>query len=228
MHPLVVPGPSCQLPYASESFASIHAFSLPALLPAASLPFMLKECRRTLVSDVPIRVTTHPDVTPTQESPKQTSSKAGILHLTILDPTPLPSTLGPRLRDWLDRHLILHLERQFKCINPSRLFPVWLADANLRAPGSSILQVKFLACCPSSTTVSSPETDDAGQEVPLRGDSVEQQLESVIGRMLWKEMWGPYVQAAEKWWWEDESVMEECEKMRTCWEYAVIKAVKQE
>lgn len=55
--------------------------------------------------------------------------------------------------------------------------------------------------------------------------NTKQELKSVVGRMMWKEMWGPYVQAGT-WWWEDESVVEECERMQTCWEYSIIEAVK--
>lgn len=57
-------------------------------------------------------------------------------------------------------------------------------------------------------------------------ETTTQELKSVVGRMLWKEMWGGYVEG-EKWWWDDESVVEECERMGTCWEYAVIEAVKE-
>lgn len=56
--------------------------------------------------------------------------------------------------------------------------------------------------------------------------TTKQELKSVVGRMLWKEMWGAYVEG-EKWWWEDGSVVEECERMGTCWEYAVIEGVKE-
>jgi hypothetical protein len=58
-------------------------------------------------------------------------------------------------------------------------------------------------------------------------ERTRQELKSVVGRMLWKEMWGVYV-VGEKWWWDDESVVEECERMGTCWEYAVIEGVKEE
>jgi hypothetical protein len=43
--------------------------------------------------------------------------------------------------------------------------------------------------------------------------------------MLWKEMWGSYVKG--EWWWDDESVVEECERMGTCWEYVIIEAIKE-
>lgn len=231
VHPLNVPGPTSQLPYASENFTSIHAFSLPALLPASSIPSMLKECHRTLISGPTIPLATSPAPFSSNISLPMPTSKAGTLHLVILDPAPLPSRLGPKLRAWLDNHLILNLEKQFRCINPGRLFPVWLADAGLRAPGSTILPVQFLACYSASVApTASSEDNDIDNGLQVMGeqpeDNTKQELKSVIGRMLWKEMWGPFVQA-ENWWWEDEGVVEECKRMRTCWEYAIIEAVKQ-
>jgi hypothetical protein len=226
VHPLTVPGPTSQLPYASNIFSSIHAFYLPSLLPASSIPSILRECHRTLMSggEIGTAISTGPFTA--INGPPQSESKAGTLHLTILDPSPLPSTLGPRLRTWLDNHLILNLEKKFRCINPCRLFPIWLADAGLRAVGSTILPVQFLACCNASQT--SKIKDENGFKSPGIGaeERTKQELKSVVGRMLWKEMWGSYVQT-DKWWWEDEHIVEECERMQTCWEYAIIEAVKQ-
>jgi hypothetical protein len=145
----------------------------------------------------------------------------------------------------LDDNLILNLEKQFRCINPSRLFPDWLADAGLRAEGSTVMYVKFFASVPSaawsrcsSTAISRREDDDdrdpatideyekeRQREKEMEDGLIKQELKSVVGRMLWKEIWGPYVQG-EKWWWEDESIVDECERMGTVWEYAVIEAVK--
>jgi hypothetical protein len=48
----------------------------------------------------------------------------------------------------------------------------------------------------------------------------------MVGRMLWKEMWGSFVEGDE-WWWDDKSVIEECERIGTCWEYTMIEAVKE-
>ncbi|PMD34380.1 hypothetical protein L207DRAFT_437301 [Hyaloscypha variabilis F] len=217
IQPLAVPGPTSQLPYASNIFTSIQAFCLPALLPAASLPLILKECHRTLISAPSPASPTEPAPfsSSTTLVPHKPDIKAGTLHLTILDPSPLPSTLGPRLRAWLDTHLILNLERQFRCINPSRLFPIWLADAGLRGEGSTIVNVRFFASVGMETV--------GGEE---EAERTRQELKSVVGRMLWREMWGGYV-VGEKWWWDDESVVEECERMGTFWEYAVIEGVKE-
>ncbi|KAH8784454.1 hypothetical protein BGZ57DRAFT_818917 [Hyaloscypha finlandica] len=220
IHPLAVPGLTSQLPYTSNLFNSIQAFCLPALLPAASLPLILKECHRTLVSAPSPPSPTEPapfssTTTIIPINPRPQTGKGGTLHLTILDPSPLPATLGPRLRAWLDNHLILNLERQFRCINPSRLFPIWLADAGLRAEGSTIVNRRFFASVGTDMAIGEDETERTKQE-----------LKSVVGKMLWKEMWGGYVEG-EKWWWDDEGVAEECERMGTCWEYAVIEGVKE-
>lgn len=222
VHPLAVSGPTSRLPYDSGIFNAIHAISISSLFPAASLPLLLKECHRTLTSAPTLQFLTSPESVPLSTSPGTSSSpligRGGKLHLTILDPSPLPATLGPRLRDWLDNHLILNLERQFRCINSSRLFPVWLADAGLRAEGSTIVSVRFLA----SSTPSSLQAAGSTEEC----ENTKSELKSVVGRMLWKEMWGSYVQA-NRWWWEDESIVEECERMGTMWEYSVIEAVKE-
>ncbi|KAK0109916.1 hypothetical protein ONS95_002587 [Cadophora gregata] len=232
IHPLLVPGPTSQLPYASNIFSEIHAFSIPSLLPASSIPSIVKECHRTLISAT--HVLPQSDTSPQSFSKSASSTLAGTnpvarggtLHLTILDPSPLPATLGPRLREWLDNYLILHLEKHFRCLNPSRLFPVWLSDAGLRSEGSTIVNVRFFAAVnvpkPGLACANGGITTDGMEEV----DNTKQELKSIVGRMLWKEMWGSYVQG-DKWWWEDESILEECDRMGTVWEYAVIEAVKE-
>jgi hypothetical protein len=65
---------------------------------------------------------------------------------------------------------------------------------------------------------------DPGEQ--RRRDDTRAELKSVLGRMLWREMWGAYVEG-RSWWWEDVGIVEECERMGTCWEYAVIEAVKE-
>ncbi|CZR67390.1 uncharacterized protein PAC_17289 [Phialocephala subalpina] len=245
--PLTVPAPTPNLPFASGIFSSIHAFNLPSLLPASSIPTILSECHRILTPpSLPSfsANSSQATITPSRPNSSPSDSRGGALHLTILDPSPLPGTLGPRLRTWLDDHLVLNLEKQFRCINPSRLFPGWLADAGLRAEGSTVMYVKFFASVPLSCTSSlnpraSDELEGGFEDVEReegmqkeRGkereeERVKQELKSVVGRMLWKEIWGSFV-LGSKWWWEDESVVDECERMGTVWEYAVIDAVKGE
>lgn len=226
IHPLTTPSPTHTLPYAPSLFTSIHSIYLPALLPASSLPRILKDCHRCLRGS-------------------GDSARGGVLYLTIIDPNPLPATLGTRLRRWLDEHLIVNLERQFRCINPSRLFPIWLADAGLRGEGSVICVQRFLAAVPTAELGQGKEklrseqsngqtnvdkcvvADDDEKELEEKDEHVRQELKTQVGRMLWKEMWGGFVEG-DKWWWEDEKVVEECERLKTGWEYAVIAAVKED
>jgi hypothetical protein len=57
-------------------------------------------------------------------------------------------------------------------------------------------------------------------------DVTRLELRSIVGRMLWKETWGRYVDG-DQWWWDDKNVVDECEYMGTCWEYTTIEAVKE-
>jgi hypothetical protein len=191
--------------------------TLPTILPASSIPSILKECHRTLVSP------SLPTVPTSYLSNESSTGRGGVLHLTLLDPSPIPETLGPRLRTWLDTNLMLNLERQFRCLNPIRLFPIWLADAGLRAEGSTIVRVRFQASLPSNGSRISPTGTALIDEI---ADKVKNEMKSVVGRLLWKDMWGSYVEG-DRWWWEDKVVVEECERLGTAWEYAIIEAVKE-
>jgi hypothetical protein len=97
---------------------------------------------------------------------------------------------------------MLNLEKHFRCTSPGRLLPIWLKDARFSCQATVI---KFWA---------------TGKE---EGDHAE--LTAVIGKMLWKEMWGGYLDG-KKWWWDDEAVMEECDRMETRWECSLVEAVK--
>lgn len=90
-----------------------------------------------------------------------------------------------------------------------------------------IVNVRFFASVAASNSNSTNASGNSS--VSGNGEDLEntkQELKSIVGRMLWKEMWGSYVQG-DKWWWEDERIVEECERMGTVWEYAVIEAVKE-
>lgn len=213
--PLAMQEYAVDLPYSSNSFSSIHAFSLPTLFPASSIPGILKECYRLL------------DSQPKTAIPAALQST---LHLTIIDPAPLTASLGPILRTWLDNHLMFNLEKQFRCINPSRLFPSWLQEVGLRAEGSMILTVPFLASVNAEEAGLILAESNHDDQITTAGmvdktGIVKQELKSVVGRMLWQETWGPLVQA-QRWWWEEPDIIEECQRLRTCWEYSVIDAVR--
>jgi hypothetical protein len=184
IYPLTVPAPHHHLPYGKLLFTSITCLTLPSILPSSSIPPLLKECHRILVS-------------------------SGILNLTIMDHSPDTSTMGPKLRAWLDQHLWLNLEQNFRCMSPGRLLPVWLKAAGFsyEDEGSKVTIMKLAA---------------VGHE---KEDGELAELSALVGRMLWKEVWGGYVEG-KGWWWEDNEVLEECKELGTRWECVLVKAVK--
>jgi hypothetical protein len=97
---------------------------------------------------------------------------------------------------------VLNLEKHFRCMSPGRLLPIWLKDARFSCRATVI---KFRA---------------TGE-----GEGDHAELTAVIGKMLWKEMWGGFLDG-KKWWWDDEAVMEECDRMETRWECSLVEAVK--
>jgi hypothetical protein len=135
--------------------------------------------------------------------------------LTIIDPMPVASTLGHHMRMWLEENLLLNLERHFRCTNPSKLFPIWLADNSLRAQGSTITTARFVAVA---------DVENENEQMPSEAD-LRKKLRNTVGRMLWTEVWGSYVTGTE-WWWEDPACVQECIDYKTCWEYNLIEAVR--
>lgn len=133
---------------------------------------------------------------------------------------PVTSSLGPHMRAWLEEHLLLNLEKNFRCVNPSRLFPHWLAECDLRGEGSVISTAKFRAITPEGGVVL--ETPDGGQDER----NIRAELRGAVGRMLWREVWGVYVEA-NRWWWDDPACVKECLQLGTHWEYFIIEAVKE-
>ncbi|KAI6246384.1 hypothetical protein HI914_05316 [Erysiphe necator] len=228
-YPNIIPrniaSPSTQISYPVNTFMSISAVSMPYLFPASSIPTLLKECHRVLVSPVLPPSPTLP--AEFDSSPRTTQqTRGGSLHLIILDPSPIEATIGPHFRNWLETHLMINLERHFRCVHPSRIFPVWLEDAGLQAKSSKNFHVRFLASVPKNSQSSAVLRNEKLESDELEeSDSIELQLKSVAGRMLWKYMWGNFV-LGEKWWWEDKEIIEECEKLGTSWEYNEIEAVK--
>jgi len=179
---------------APSSFNAVHCLSLQSIVPSQGIPTLLHNINRCLVV-------------------------GGVLHLTVIDPSPAACSLGPRLRHWLEESLLLNVERQFRCMNPSKLFPIWLADARLHAEGSAIASFRFqVANRPIE------EGDRAG--VSRDEERVRVELRSTVGRTLWKEVWGSFVNG-DSWWWEERDIVDECLRLGTYWEYSIIEAVKE-
>jgi len=203
---LTVPSPKPHLPYASHLFTAIHAsLSVPSLLPSPSLPTLLKECRRVL-------------------------HERGRLHLTLLDPCPVAASSGPRMREWLDSHLLLGLERKFRCVSPCRLVPGWLEEAGFGAEGVRVTRIRFVAATGRGVEGSCSPLWGRGGKGPAEEETREE-LRGVLGRMMWEECWGGFcadaVEEGARRWWEDKEVMEECVEMGTAWVILVVEASKE-
>lgn len=199
VHPVLVPSVSPSVfPVAQGLFDSVYSISLPAICSSQDIPGVLRNIHKCL-------------------------KPGGTLQLTLIDPLPCAGTLGQRMRAWLEEHLLLNLEKNFRCMNPSRVFPHWLGDAALRGRGSTLTTAKFYAV-PASARGHETDPDPFIEQVRSEKE-IKAELRSLVGRMLWMEVWGAYVTAG-RWWWEDQACVEECLQLGTFWEYNVIEGVK--
>lgn len=215
------------LPLAANSFTSIHCLTLPSMMASQDIPLLLKNMHRCLATN-------------------------GILHLNLIDPLPISKSLGPRMRDWFDQNLMLNIEKNFRCINPCRLIPDWLGEAHLRGPGSQLRKISFAAVTSAAGGASHGRggsgSDDSGlvlDDEAEKGDDIRSwpmspkngqqentekprmDLVCMVGRLLWKEVWGSFVHG-RTWWWEDPEIVEECLLLDTRWEYWMIDSTKEE
>lgn len=181
---------------ATEAFSSVNCLPIASILPSSDLPRLLQNIFRVL-------------------------APGGFLNMVIVDPLPNLASAGPMLRQWLDENLIFNLEQQFRCTNPSRNFPVWLQEAGLRAKGSIITTTRFQAIIPQGHSGSGSSVGSSDSEL-----TTMRELRTVVGRMLWREIWGPFV-GADRWWWEVPKIVDECVSRETYWEYSVIAACKE-
>jgi hypothetical protein len=144
----------------------------------------------------------------------------GSLYLTIIDPLPLTSTLGPLLRSWIEDHLLFNLEASFRCTNPSKLLPVWLKGASLVVDPNLVETSQFYAI---PLDISQLQYVRDGHESE---DGLRQELRNTVGRMLWMEVWREYI-IAERWWWDDPDILHECTQLQTTWEWRLVEAIKE-
>ncbi|KAI2471879.1 hypothetical protein F4781DRAFT_439383 [Annulohypoxylon bovei var. microspora] len=193
VHPILVPAISASSgsrPLAPQLYSTVTCLPMPALFPSSEIPPMLRHIYRCL-------------------------APGGALHLTLIDPQPVSSSMGPKLRQWLFEKLLIQLEKRCRTTYPSGTFPAWLAVAKLRGFGSTITTVSVRAIheCAMATEDTKNTT------------SVESELRCLIARMLWQEIWGKFVHA-DRWWWEEEDIVQECVERGTYWQYSHIVAVK--
>ncbi|KAF1968661.1 hypothetical protein BU23DRAFT_558389 [Bimuria novae-zelandiae CBS 107.79] len=137
----------------------------------------------------------------------------GVLEIRIMDAAPVRKTAGPLLRAWIEDRLSLNLEKKFRCSKPCMLFPGWVADAGFELPRvSGENQVMNLPCAYDGTT-----------------NDVDAELKVLVGRALWKDIWGAYVEDIPdepRFWWEVDEIVDECLDRRTVFECGAIFAYK--
>ncbi|KAG8672630.1 hypothetical protein FPOAC1_005908 [Fusarium poae] len=195
IHPVLSPvrSPSA-FPVAPSTIESVHSLRLPLVMPSQEIPALLRNIHRCL-------------------------EPGGSLYLTIIDPLPLTSTLGPLLRSWIEDHLLFNLEASFRCTNPSKLLPLWLKSASLLVDPNLVETSQFYAI----------PLDDSQLQYVRDGheseDGLRRELRNTVGRMLWMEIWREYI-IADSWWWDDPDILHECTQLQTTWEWRLIEAVK--
>lgn len=166
-----------------------------------------------------IRASTLPSLVPSSKLPQllrechRLLAPGGLLEIRIMDAAPVRKTAGPLLRAWIEDRLSINLEKTFRCSKPCMLFPGWVADAGFELPIlSGVNQVMSLPCA-------------------FDGSTVDAELKMLIGRALWKVIWGPYVDIADtsgeaQYWWEVDEIVEECLQHRTVFECGAIFAYR--
>jgi hypothetical protein len=166
-----------------------------------------------------IRASTLPSLVPSSKLPEllrechRLLAPGGMLEIRIMDAAPVRKTAGPRMRAWIEDRLTLNLERCFRCTKPCMLLPAWVAESGFELSNhTDDTQVMRLPCA----------IDD-------RSSDVDMELKTLVGRALWKDIWGSFVDEDPEeaaWWWEDEEVMQECLERQTVFECGAIYAFK--
>ncbi|KAM3551179.1 hypothetical protein ARSEF4850_008001 [Beauveria asiatica] len=196
------PVEATSFPVPASQFQTVYSFSLPSGCPYDMLPNVLSSVNKCL-------------------------KPGGSFRVTIIDPLPYPETLGHRLRTWVEEHLFPNLEKEARCLEPSRLLPKLLGDAGLRGKGSRRTKVKFFALQENARRCDYHDPDPSIERMYReRRDKAE--LRTLVGRMFWVEIWGQYCTPVGARWWDDPKIVEECRELGTFWEYHIIDSVKTE
>lgn len=165
-----------------------------------------------------IRASTLPSLIPSAKLPQlfrecyRVLAPGGILEIRIMDAAPIRKTAGPKMRSWIEDRLSLNLERLFRCSKPCLLVPGWLTEAGF--------------------DLSTPSDQDQTLKLPCAATEsacVDYELSMRVGRALWKDIWGGFVDdlpGEPRWWWEDAEVMHECLEHKTVFECGTIFAHK--
>lgn len=128
----------------------------------------------------------------------------GTLEVRVIDPAPNSKEPAEKLQSWLDQHLIFNLEKSFRSLRPSRLIPVWLRDTGfeiMTEPEDAAPQQLRFPCIIEDDTC-----------------SVENRIACEVGRRLWDEVWGEFVELNEngsRYWWEDDEIVKDVKDSAT-------------
>lgn len=167
-----------------------------------------------------IRASKLPSVVPSSNLPElfkecyKLLAPGGLLEVRIMNAAPMRSTQGPLLRMWIEDRLSVNLERQFRCSKPCTLVPGWLTDAGFDLKETEVDSRIALPCAFDS-----------------KKPDIDIELSTTIGRSLWKDVWGSFVDdnaRGPKWWWDDEEIVRECLEYKTTFECRAIVAYKEQ
>ncbi|KAF2463176.1 uncharacterized protein BDR25DRAFT_347392 [Lindgomyces ingoldianus] len=146
-----------------------------------------------------IRASTLPSLVPSSKLPQlfrecyRLLAPGGMLEIRIMDASPVRKTAGPKMKAWIEDRLSLNLERLFRCSKPCMLVSSWLTDAGFDLPKNQA------------------QSGEQNMKLPCacekENSNVDVELSTLIGRAIWQEIWGGFVDdvpGEPRWWWEDE------------------------
>ncbi|KAL0466817.1 hypothetical protein QR685DRAFT_89423 [Neurospora intermedia] len=198
-------------PLPHELFPNVHPLFAPPN--KASISFAANSFNTVYCLSLPSLVPAH-EILDVLKQIHRCLAPNGILQLVLLDPFPVARRLGPRTRKWFEKHILSNLQSQSRCVRPSAIFPGFLEEAQFRVREEPSTKIKFLAIPPDPT------------DMFIEGQQrIQEELRSVVGRMLWQEVWGKMVTGGDNWW-DDPECVEECSRLGTFFEFSRIEAVK--
>lgn len=166
-----------------------------------------------------IRASTLPSLVPSSKLPQllrecyRLLAPGGVLEIRVMDAAPMRKTSGPLLSAWIEDRLSINLEKMFRCTKPCMLLPGWVADAGFELPSSSgENQVVQLPCAVEDSSL-----------------DVDMQLRMLVGRVLWTDIWGDFVDTVAdevQFWWDSDEIVKECLEHHTVFECGSILAYK--
>jgi hypothetical protein len=235
---LLTPTPLARLPYAANFFTTVSSLPLVATLPSPSIPTLLRDIHRILAPGGILHLTIMdplPEASSTGPKMRAWMEDNIVLNLETQFRCLKPARLLPI---WL-RDAGFAAQAPMSS-SPSERPPTAAGMASTSVPfrtnptpplspptsslpalpqASKVTRLRFPALAKGEGGYGTRGTADE------RGKREQGMLSATVGRMLWREIWGAYV-TGDRWWWEDEGVVEECRRMGTRWEVGIWEALK--